>query len=126
MSQFYLGLLVFLGGGIGSICRYFLGREISKHLSLSFPFSTLTINILGCLLIGVFSAFFCKQGLSEQWKLLFITGFCGGFTTFSTFSHENYNLLISGNQLGFLFYSSISLFVGLGAVVIGSWLGERI
>jgi fluoride exporter len=119
-------LLVFIGGGTGSICRYLFGREISKYLSLSFPFSTFIINILGCLTLGIFSTFLVKQGLSENWKLLLATGFCGGFTTFSTFSYENYILLVSGNQLGFLIYSSLSFVIGLLAIVVGSWFGERI
>lgn len=119
-------VLVFVGGGFGCICRYLLGREISRYISGNFPFATLTINLMGCLLIGLLYAFSTKYNLTQSWRLLLTTGFCGGFTTFSTLSYENYSLLISGNSIGFFLYSSLSFVVGLAAVFWGTWLGERL
>ena len=82
-------LLVFLGGGLGSAFRYGFGK-IFQTVPGAFPMSTFTVNILGCFLIGIFMGYGLKtETLSENQSILLITGFCGGFTTFSAFAAEN-------------------------------------
>ncbi len=116
-----LFFIIGLGGAIGSFLRYCTGLLFAKwHLS-AFPYATLTVNITGCFIIGLlFSSSEKYQWLSVNWRLFLITGFCGGFTTFSTFAYENIKLLQEGNTTYFILYSIISYAVSLLAVVAGS------
>ncbi|GAA4137648.1 fluoride efflux transporter CrcB [Sphingobacterium kyonggiense] len=113
-------IMVGLGGAAGSILRYLSSQFVQKYNNGHFPLATFTINVIGCLLIGVLIGYFSKtQVLQNEWKLLSITGFCGGYTTFSAFASENLNL-INNNQIGLaLFYIALSIFLGIAAV----WLG---
>lgn len=118
-------LLVGLGGGLGSIARYATSHLAQKHLSSFLPYGTLIANILGALLIGVFIAYLIEHP-SQSFKLLLVTGFCGGYTTFSTFSYENFSYLQNG-QIGlFLWYGLGSIALGLLAVFVGFSLGKLI
>lgn len=113
-------LLVGLGGGIGSVLRYLISVLVNKYNVSLFPWATLVVNLLGCLIIGVILGLFEKQILvNTSFKHLFIVGFCGGFTTFSAFAAENFNLLQSGNTLMALTYVLASVVGGLLAL----WLG---
>jgi fluoride exporter len=112
-------LIVFIGGGLGSICRYLLSKAIDRHFEFTFPLATLVVNVLGCFLIGVIYAIAEKYRISNNWNLLFTTGFCGGFTTFSTFAYENLSLLKSEQNLTFIGYSLLSFNVGILAVFLG-------
>lgn len=112
--------IVLIGGGAGSVFRYLVSFYLNKWGSFSFPFSTFIVNIFGCLLIGIISGLFFKSNyLSPELKLLIITGFCGGFTTFSAFAYENFNLIQSGNFTLSLFYSFLSVLFGIVSVWIG-------
>ncbi len=113
-------LLIGLGGSIGSILRYLSSVMIEKYYTTVFPLATFMINILGCLLIGIIMGTLEKNQVTDSsLKWLLVTGFCGGFTTFSAFGFENIRLLQNGNiALAFL-YIGASVFVGLGSV----WLG---
>lgn len=115
-------LFIGLGGGIGSICRYVMALAIGKWIDVSFPWGTFVINVLGSLLIGLFLGMFDKSLFNDASKLLLITGFCGGFTTFSAFSSENINLLMAGQWLTALAYSALSVVLGIAAV----WLGYKL
>ena len=107
------------GSAIGGISRFAIGRWISNIASISFPVSTFSINIIGSFIIGMLLSLQSKHGLSSATMLFLATGFCGGFTTFSTFSLENI-LLIKQGQLGIAFlYMIASLIVGLAAVYLG-------
>ncbi|MCU0445992.1 MAG: fluoride efflux transporter CrcB [Microscillaceae bacterium] len=109
---------VFVGGGLGSICRFGLGRWLNQNSAL--PWGTLAANVLGCFLIGVLIGYFQKNpAYSASGMFLWVTGFCGGFTTFSTFAYENMTLLKNGNHYNFLIYSGFSLFL----CFLGTWLG---
>src|SRR5690606_8799960 len=109
-----------LGGAFGSILRYFTSVLFVKYNYTAFPYATLTVNIIGCFLIGVlFSTSERYVWLSDAWRLFLITGFCGGFTTFSTFAYENILQLQQGNYRDFFLYAIGSYAAGLLAVVAG-------
>ena len=115
-------LLVFLGGGIGSVARYWLGLYLNSDQS-GIPYGTFLANVLGSLFIGIILGLAARsQGLSDQTVLLLATGFCGGFTTFSTFAYENHVFLKSGDLLSFGVYALGSFVLGFAAVFAGIWL----
>jgi CrcB protein len=112
--------LVLLGGGLGSVARYLLSYFLTKNNALNFPWATFIANTLGCIIIGLLFGYIQKNNLqNETLKLLLITGFCGGFTTFSTFSLENIQFIQNQNYTLALIYTLASLFVGFLAVFIG-------
>jgi CrcB protein len=121
MKQF---LLVFLGGGIGSGLRYLISKALNPYFS-SFFIGTFGVNILGCLLIGIVLGISAKEDYLTNNQLLFITvGFCGGFTTFSSFALEEYGMLREGQLMSFAIYTISSIVVGILAVVFGLWLSR--
>jgi fluoride exporter len=110
-------LLVGLGGAIGSILRYGSSLLIPAK---SFPASTLLVNVAGSFIIGAVWALSIKsQWFSDSWKLFLATGICGGFTTFSTFSLENMQLLQQGKYALLTLYIGSSICLGLLAVMAG-------
>lgn len=110
-------ILVFVGGGIGSVLRFGIG-QISAFKLLSYPWATLLSNIFACLLFILFLSYIHKTPKIEWLQPFLLVGICGGFSTFSTFSYENYQLFQSGNYL-FLFTNIIvSICVGMGSFMI--------
>lgn len=113
-------LLIFTGSGVGGVLRYFVQKAFVDMGYISFPAGTFIVNIVGCFLIGVFNAMAEKNNLlSPEWRLALTTGFCGGFTTFSTFANENMSLLRNGDYFYFSIYIILSVVLGIGAVILG-------
>ncbi len=119
-------IFVFLGGGAGSVLRYMLGRWLNTAQN-GIPYGTFAANILGSLIIGIILGWALKNNsLSQSTTLLLATGFCGGFTTFSTFAYENHLMLKSGDFSTFALYTLASLVLGFSAVFLGMWLTKFI
>lgn len=113
-------LLVGAGGAIGSIARFLSQQMIARYYPSSFPWGTLIVNIVGCFIIGIVYAFGEKGNLlSPDMRLLLATGFCGGFTTFSTFAYENISMMREGELLYTFMYIAASIIVGFLAAYIG-------
>ncbi len=115
-------LLVFFGGGFGSVLRYLIGKYLNSAED-GIPYGTFAANILGSLLIGIILGMAAKNNtLSQSQTVLLATGFCGGFTTFSTFAYENHVFLKSGDFTSFALYTVASFIVGFLAVFLGMFL----
>ena len=113
-------LLVGLGGGVGSIARFLCQRSVSAWYPHAFPFGTLIVNFLGCFLIGLLLGLAEKGSfVKPELKLLLVTGFCGGFTTFSTFTYEGVQMLSDHRWLVFALYTGGSVVAGLLATYYG-------
>ncbi len=109
---------VFLGGGLGSLCRYLISRVMFRY-QFDFPVATLTANALSCIVLGALMAWSMKGAADSPWKVFWMAGFCGGFSTFSTFSAETFQLLQSGQTIYAIGNIMISVVVCLGCIVIG-------
>jgi CrcB protein len=118
-------LLVFIGGGIGSTLRFIIGKYLNTA-EAEIPWGTFTANILGSLLIGLFLGFALKNNALTQSQLLFfVIGFCGGFTTFSTFAFENATFLKQGDLIHFALYTIGSFAIGIVAVFAGLFIAKN-
>lgn len=113
-------LLVGTGGFLGSISRFLASRFIQENLPGAFPLGTFFVNISGCFLIGLIYGFSERSSLlTTGWKMFLAAGFCGGFTTFSTFANENLALLRDGEFFYFILYTGLSIFLGITATFLG-------
>lgn len=118
--MFKLMLLAGAGGFIGTCCRFLTNRLYLTYFKTSLPVATFTVNILGCLIVGLILGLLNKAGIgSPKLNAFLVVGFCGGFTTFSTFSYETFTLGMNGEAITSLLYVIASIVLGLIAV----WLG---
>ena len=118
-SIFIVGIGSFIGGAI----RYIISTLMKSSSNTFLPWGTLTVNLIGCFIIGALYALFSKHtSTSNSLFLLLTTGFCGGFTTFSTFANEGLQMLQNGNISGFITYILLSLIAGLALVALGYWI----
>lgn len=115
-------ILVFIGGGLGSTLRYLISKTLNDAHS-GVPYGTLSANILGSLFIGIILGLALKnEALSANTVLFLATGFCGGFTTFSSFAYENHLFLRAGDFMSFAIYTLASFVIGFAMVFLGMWL----
>lgn len=112
-------LLVGLGGAIGSMLRYIISKVINEQTNTGFSWGTFAVNIIGCFIIGTVTSYAQKHGLSSETKLLLTTGLCGGFTTFSTFSLENIQLIDTNQNPTSFIYIVSTLFCCLFTTYCG-------
>ncbi len=118
-------LLVFIGGGAGSVCRMLMGKGIAGALGDKFPFGTLVVNVLGCLAIGMLiPAWSGQRAEPHSMRLLVVTGFLGGFTTFSAFGLETFEKFSTGRTNAALLNIALNVIVGLAAVGAGARVGR--
>ena len=119
-------ILVFIGGGFGSVLRFVIGKYLNST-ETGIPYGTFLANIVGSLLIGMILGLAAKNSsLSQSQTVLLATGFCGGFTTFSTFAYENHVFLKSGDFTSFALYTMASFVIGFLAVFLGLYLVKYI
>ena len=111
-------LLVFLGGGVGSVMRYGL-MLLLKNYTSKFPYATLLANVISCILLGYIIGLVSKNVLSTEMKLLLMTGICGGFSTFSTFSGEAYFMFQTNQTFLSILYMGLSFILGLVCIYSG-------
>ena len=115
-------LLVLIGGIFGSVLRFIIAKYLNSSEN-GIPYGTFAANIIGSLLIGIILGLAAKNNtLTENQTLLLATGFCGGFTTFSTFAYENHVFLKTGDLTSFAIYTIASFVIGFLAVFLGMYL----
>lgn len=120
-------LAVFLGGGLGSLIRYLVNTLFARYNIFNFPFATLCVNIAGSFILGLFFVFFMqKTNLHPAWRLAFSVGFCGGLTTFSTFSVETFEMLKNGYFFVAAAYIIASVTICVIAAAAGYYVGGYI
>lgn len=116
-----LVFIIGLGGGVGSMLRYLAQVFVSRHFPVAFPWGTFLVNCSGCFLIGVLYALSAKYAwMTVEWRMLLITGLCGGYTTFSSYSYESISLFKQGAYSYFFLYTLLSVVLGLLATVGGA------
>ena len=122
-SQWQMLFFVFIGGGLGSCCRYLLSVLLAD---MQWPFATLTANILGSFLIGLLAPYFLSRSLPPEYRLFVITGFLGGFTTFSSLAYESLDLYFNNTLVLATLNLLTNLAVGLTAAALGIFLSAYI
>ncbi|MBP9134028.1 MAG: fluoride efflux transporter CrcB [Saprospiraceae bacterium] len=120
-------IYIFLGSGLGGLIRFGLGKWINSWHNSNFPFGTFVVNILACLVLGfVVGLADNRQLISTESKLFWVIGFCGGFSTFSTFSNETLTLYQSGNHIVNITYIVTSVIVCLVATYLGFAVADKV
>jgi fluoride exporter len=118
-------LLIALGGGLGSIARYWVGVTVTNRLGTKFPYGTLVINLTACMIIGFALTFLGRRaGMNPAWRYLVPVGFVGAYSTFSTYEWETMSLLQAGGFPTAALYAFGSLVMGLAAVWCGMLAAE--
>lgn len=113
-------LIIGVGGFLGSISRYGLYQVFDRNFENLFPYGTFLVNMIGSLILGVIYGLMQRENImSEEMRLFLAIGFCGSFTTFSTFAYENFFLLKNSQFLAMLMYAGLSLVVGIAITYVG-------
>jgi CrcB protein len=112
-------VVIAVGGAVGSVSRYLFGAFVQRAFHAAFPFGTLAVNVAGCLLVGMLTRYFLHHQTDLQLRAGLIVGFCGGFTTFSTFSVETLGLIQGGEWIKAATYAALSVLVCLAATAAG-------
>jgi len=125
MMEKWIYLLI--GGLVGTAARYVLGGAVAQRIGTGFPWGTITVNLIGCIVIGFLDVIFEKKFLlSPNYRILLMTGFCGAFTTFSTLMLETSNLLKENEFLYAFGNVAISFGIGFAAFKLGAVIAELI
>jgi fluoride exporter len=124
--RIYQILLVGMGGMIGSMARFILSRTVEARANSIFPLGTLSVNIIGSLILGLIYALTLRRaGLDDSWRIFLATGFCGGFTTFSAFALENFTLLHQRPAIS-VAYICLSVILGVLSIALGFFAGKSL
>jgi fluoride exporter len=124
--RIYQILLVGMGGMLGSMARFILSRTVEARANSIFPLGTLSVNIIGSLLLGLIYALTLRRaGLDDSWRIFLATGFCGGFTTFSAFALENFTLLHQRPAIS-VAYICLSVILGVLSIALGFFAGKSL
>ena len=110
------------GGAIGAVLRFWISTSTYSLLGSEFPYGTLVVNVLGCLLMGFLYTFMLEHFTSVEWRAALLVGLLGAFTTFSTFSLETLNLLTAGEHTKAL----LNIFVSVSVCLLATWLGMQL
>ncbi len=124
-----MGLILFvaIGGAVGSVLRFLISKIVQEKAGIEFPIGTFVVNVVGAFLIGIFFAYLVeKMSVPASARAMLITGFLGGFTTFSTFSYESVNLLQEGEMAKLLLYVGGTNVVGIAMTLLGYNLGRSL
>lgn len=120
-------IMVGIGGGVGSIFRFLVSTITSKYVHGTFPLATFIVNLSGCFLIGLLVGLLGQHSQANMHlKLLLVTGFCGGFTTFSAFANENLQLIQQSQSILALVYTIASVVLGILFVWLGMWITKGV
>ena len=120
-------ILIAIGGGLGSMLRYFMQAQAAQRYSSRFPVGTLTVNIIACFFIGITLEYLDRHtAISPHWRFLIATGFIGGFSTFSTFEWEAWSDISSGAFWIGILYIVVSIIAGFAAVALGATTARAI
>ena len=112
-------LIAGVGGFVGTVGRYLTGLLGKKLFGSNYPVGTFAVNVIGCFIIGIFAGLWGRHELDTAMHALLISGFCGGFTTFSSFSHDSFAMIKKGEWMKFVCYIVPTVVLGLLMV----WLG---
>lgn len=116
-------LLVGIGGAVGSALRFLMSELTIRYYTQSFPLATFAINIIGCFIIGILVN---SIPTNSSLKFILIAGFCGGFTTFSTFARETFDLIHNNQSVVAITYTIASCVIGVLAVWLGMYISNRV
>jgi len=118
-------VLLFVAGGTGSLLRFWCGTAVQRGVGGSFPIGTLVVNLSGCLIFGlIWGAGESRRWISEETRLILLSGFVGAFTTFSTFAYETQSLARDGDWLGAIGSVAVQVICGVLLVAGGIWVGR--